>query len=229
MVAQTATRKKGDEVYRYGWYRCGGARDKGPAVCAHDTGYRRDRLEGALLAKFREGMTPAMIETLATAINAQIEAVLQGHDARAAHVTGEIRRLEHEAGNLVRFLATGGDSVAVRGELLEIESKLEQRQAESATLEKAASLPVPRVHPAWVRAKLDRLDELMRQDPARARVEILKHLDGDLVIAPLPSRASERRAEVTGRVKSHSLLSAQEAVCLQVVAGVGFEPTTFGS
>jgi Bacterial extracellular solute-binding proteins, family 5 Middle len=31
--------------------------------------------------------------------------------------------------------------------------------------------------------------------------------------------AGERRAEITGRVKSHSLLSDQEAVCLQVVAG----------
>ncbi len=228
MVAQTATRKKGDEVYRYSWYRCGGARDKGPAVCAHHTGYRRDRLERALLAKFREAMTPAMVETLATAINAHIEAVFRGHDARVVHITGEIRRLEHEAGNLVRFLVTGGDSAAVRGELRQIESELEQRRAESATLERAASLPVPRVHPAWVRAKLDRLDELMRQDPARARVEILKHLDGDLAIAPLPSGAGERRAEVTGRVKSHSLLSTQEAVCLQVVAGVGFEPKTFG-
>jgi site-specific DNA recombinase len=228
MVAQTATRKKGEEVDRYGWYRCGGARDKGPAICAHNTGYRRDRLEGALLAKFREAMTPAMIETLATAINAQIEGVFQGHDDRAAHVTGETRRLEHEAGNLVRFLATGGDSAAVRGELQEIEGKLEQLRAESATLEKAAAMPAPRVHPAWVRDKLERLDELMKRDPARARIEIVKHLDGDLIIAPRPSRAGERRAEVSGRVNSHSLLSDQEAVCLQVVAGAGFEPETYG-
>ena len=95
-------------------------------------------------------------------------------------------------------------------------------------LEKAASLPVPRVHPAWVRTKLDQLDELMRRDPARAGIEIVKHLDGDLVVAPRPSRAGERRVEVVGRVKSHSLLSDQEAVCLQVVAGAGFEPATFG-
>ena len=38
----------------------------------------------------------------------------------------------------------------------------------------------------------------------------------------------ERRAEIYGRVKSDSLLSDQEAVCLQLVAGLGFEPRTFG-
>ncbi len=76
--------------------------------------------------------------------------------------------------------------------------------------------------------KLERLDELMRQDPQRAKIEILKHLDGDLVILPHPSLAGERRAEIRGRAKSDSLLRDQEAVCLQVVAGAGYEPTTLG-
>jgi ribosome assembly protein YihI (activator of Der GTPase) len=145
-----------------------------------------------------------------------------------AHVTEEVRRLENQVGNLVRFLANGGDSVAVRSELAELESTLERLRAELATLEKAAKLPMPQVHPAWVRAKLDRLDELIREQPVRARIELAKHLDGDLSITPRPSLPRERRAEITGRVKSDSLLSDQEAVCLQVVAGAGFEPATFG-
>ena len=59
---------------------------------------------------------------------------------------------------------------------------------------------------------------MLRQDPQRAKVEILKHLDGDLVITQRPSVAGERRAEISGRAKSDSLLRDQEAVCLQVVA-----------
>ena len=58
--------------------------------------------------------------------------------------------------------------------------------------------------------------------------EILKHLDGDLVIVPRPSSPGERRAEISGLAKADSLLRDQEAVCLQVVAGAGFEPATFG-
>ena len=105
--------------------------------------------------------------------------------------------------------------------------KLEGLRAEWATFEKASAAP-PRVHPTWVMTKLERLDALMRRDPQRAKVEILKHLDGDLVIVPRPSNTGERRAEISGRAKADSPLRDQEAVCLQVVAGAGFEPATFG-
>jgi len=72
------------------------------------------------------------------------------------------------------------------------------------------------------------LAKLIGQDLQRAKMEILKHLDGDLEILPLPSIVGERRAEMTGRTKIDSLLSDQEAIRLQAVAGAGFEPATFG-
>ena len=60
--------------------------------------------------------------------------------------------------------------------------------------------------PAWVMSKLERLDDLLRRDPQRAKLEILKHLDGDLEIVPRPSLSGERRAEISGRARSDSLL-----------------------
>ena len=138
------------------------------------------------------------------------------------------QRLEGQASHLVRFLATGGDSPAVRAELRAIETTLAGLRAEWTTIEKASALPPPRVHPAWVMTKLERLDALLRRDPQPAKVEILKPRDGDLVIVPRPSTTGERRANISGRAKSDSLLRDQEAVCLQVVAGAGFEPATFG-
>ena len=53
-------------------------------------------------------MTTRMIETLAGMVDAQLEAIFQGHDARTAELQGEIERLEAQASHLVRFLATGG-------------------------------------------------------------------------------------------------------------------------
>jgi hypothetical protein len=53
-------------------------------------------------------------------------------------------------------------------------------------------------------SQLERLDDLLRQDPQRAEIEILKHLDGDLVIKPRLPTASEQRAEIIGRAKSDS-------------------------
>src|SRR5260370_39693327 len=108
MVAQTTTRKKGTEVYRYGVYRCGFAKTKGPAVCTHGTGYRQERLEGALLAKFREATTAPMIDALASMVNAQLEAGFPGHHARAAELAGELESLEGQASHPGRGLATGG-------------------------------------------------------------------------------------------------------------------------
>jgi hypothetical protein len=61
-----------------------------------------------------------------------------------------------------------------------------------------------------------------RRSASGAKVEILKHLDGDLVIVPKPSSPGEQRAEISGRAKGDSLLRDQEAVCPQVVAGAGF-------
>jgi hypothetical protein len=231
MVAQTTTRRKGTAVYRYGVYRCGFAKTKGPAVCPHGTAYKQERLERALLARFRQAMTAQMIDALASMVNAQLEAVFQRHTVQAAELRNEIERLEGQVTHLVRFLATGGDSPTVRTELRALETRLTELRAEQATIENASALPRPRVHPAWVMDKLERLDMLLHQDPQRAKVEILKHLDGDLVIMPRPSMAGMRLAEISGRAKSDSLLRDQEAVRLQVVAGLdlnqrplGYEP-----
>ena len=71
-------------------------------------------------------------------------------------------------------------------------------------------------------AKLERLDQLLRQTPAQAKAETAKHLDGELTVRPLPSTGRERRAEIRGRAKLNSLLEGQEAVCAEVVAGAGF-------
>ena len=48
IIAQTAARRKGGTVYRYGRYRCRFAIHKGPAVCRHATWYRQEPLERAL-------------------------------------------------------------------------------------------------------------------------------------------------------------------------------------
>jgi hypothetical protein len=118
----------------------------------------------------------------------------------------------------VGFLATASDSPTVRSELRTIESALEGHRDEQAAIEKAAKLPQPRVHPAWVENQLHRLDELLGR-PQRAKAEILKHLEGHLEIVPRPSLTGERRAEIRGRAKSDSPLTDPEAVCLPVGAG----------
>jgi hypothetical protein len=60
----------------------------------------------------------------------------------------------------------------------------------------------PNQHECHLAAPARRRPSRPRQDPQRAKVEILKHLDGDLVIVPRPSTTGERRAEICGRAKA---------------------------
>jgi len=46
-------------------------------VCRPSVGYRRDRLEAALLEKFHAAMAPPMVETLTRVVNTHVEAATQ--------------------------------------------------------------------------------------------------------------------------------------------------------
>ncbi len=222
MVAQTVTRRKNGHTHQQVWFRCAGAKDKGPAICRHDVSYRQDLLEGALLERLHEATaTPETIQQLAELVNARVEASARGRGARAEALAAEIGRLEREAANLVRFVAEGGDGLSVREELRRLDGELGRRRAELAAVEAAGRAAPTQAHPSWVRDRLARLGELLARDPARARVEVLKHLDGPLQVRPLPALAGQRAAELVGRVKPDSLLAnrADRAGCLRMVAG----------
>jgi Recombinase zinc beta ribbon domain len=185
MHAQTSRRRKGDSVYAYPFYVCGFAKDKGPAVCGHRAWYARDFLEDALITRLREATTPVIVEAIARAVNDQLDGAVRARDARVGRLKLEALRLETEAGNLVRVLAGGFDSPAVRAELEATEAALRSLRADLADHDQAEA-PALRVHPEWVRARIEHLDKLLSGDPARARFEVAKHLDGDMTGAPLP-------------------------------------------
>ena len=237
IVAHTTTRrKKNGRIYQQTWYHCAGATDKGPAVCRHTTRYRKDLLEGVLIARFREATaTPELISRLAQLVNTRLEGLVHVRGARTETLDAEITRLESEARNLLHFVAQGkanGDnreSTLVREEVRRLEEELERRRTERAVLDAEHRMAPAQAHPSWIRDRLEHLDELLARDPTRARVEIMKHLDGPLRICPLPAPTGQHTAEIIGHVKPNSLLAGcQEAVCLRLVAGVGFESTTFG-
>src|SRR5262249_17086125 len=118
----------------------------------------------------------------------------------------------------------------VRSELQGIESALQGLRLELAGREALPSVP-PRVHATWLRAQLARLDELLRQEPAQAKAEIAKHLDGELTVRPLPSTGRERRAEVRGRANSTASWKARRLFAVKWLRGLdlnqrplGYEP-----
>jgi site-specific DNA recombinase len=221
ITAQKTTSRNG-KVYR--WYVCSVAKTRGAAVCGHRLSYRQDRLEAALMAEFLLAITPDMITWLTTAVNDRVAALLRDRDERAQDVKAELLRLEREAGNLIRFVREGGESSMVRAELRQTEAAIEALRVELGRAEQMVTpgLLVPRT---WIEHRVERLGALLRGDPQRARLEMAKHLDGDLTLEPRRSVvAGERRVLIEGRVKVDSLLSNQEEVVSAVVACKGPQP-----
>ena len=124
-------------------------------------------------------------------------AATQHRDSRWDQLKTEILRLEGEAGNVVRYLRQGAESPTVRAELEATESALSGLRADLAEVDRGGTT-VPSVTAAWVRARVERLGDVLAGDPVRAREEIAKHLDGDPVIIPLPhDRTARFRVEVS--------------------------------
>jgi len=225
ITIQTSQRKKHGVVYRYGRYRCSFHVTKGPAVCSNTMSIRQDVLDEKLLETFKTALTPAMIDYLVTATN---QTLAQLHDATPQEISAlaqERHQVERELSNLVEFVAQGDQSPHVRAEIRAREQRVAKIDQQLDRL-RAASAPASRpIDRAWVEARLQKLTELLRTDPAGARREIQKHVE-DLRIAPSPE-AGARVVRVTGRAKVDGLLGSEEAVRLQLVAGARFGLETF--
>jgi hypothetical protein len=224
---QTSQRKKHGVIYRYGRYRCSFHVTKGPAVCSNGMSIRQEVLDAKLLDKFRTALTPDMIEYLVAATNRLLQGLHGATPHEITTVTEERQVVERELSNLVEFVAKGDfSSPRLRDEIRAREQRLGELDQRLERL-RAMATPAPvEIDPAWIEERLQSLNELLATDPAGARREIQKHVE-DLRMAPAPE-LGDRVVRVTGRAKIDGLLGGEEAVRLQLVAGAGFEPATFG-
>jgi site-specific DNA recombinase len=228
VTIQTSCRRKGNGVtYRYARYRCGFHVTKGPTVCTNTMSIRHDLLEGALLAKFQAALTPEMVDYLVTTVNrALLDHCNQEPRDRQALVE-ERQRLDRELANLVAFVAEGDtSSPRLREEIRARDRRLFEIDQEMERLGGINSQTPLQVHRAWIENKLRDTRRLLASDNQGARRELQKHIE-DLRVTPA-SDIGQRVIRVTGRGKLDGLLEGEEAVRLQLVAGAGFEPATFG-
>jgi hypothetical protein len=113
-------------------------------VCAHGTAYGRQRLEEALVAKFRTAMTPGPRRAAHRAGARQ-----RGCPGRRADtIKAEVGRLEREAAHLVRFLAEGGASEIVGEELRSKEHALVALRQQLMSLAEYTNVHRGRLRPA---------------------------------------------------------------------------------
>jgi Recombinase zinc beta ribbon domain len=220
MVAETTSRKKRTQTYRYGWYYCPAAVRKGPAVCRHRVRYPRTWFEEAIVERFREA-TEAQAEAVADALNRRLAASIAVAGTRTPEIRAQLAKCHGEAEKLAAFIATGGDSQTVRQKLGATELRILRLEEELRAISQDVGGPPIVVHPTWIRERLRSLFERLRTDPLRAKVELGKHLEGDLLVEPKAGPAEEKRAVITGALKHDGLLASEAGgrSRLAIVAG----------
>ncbi len=227
ITIQSSQRKKNGTVYRYGRYRCSFHVTKGPAVCANAMSISQPVLEAKLLAKFQAALSPDMIDYLVVATNEMLRQLHGTTPQEIDTLTRERREVERQLSNLVEFVAKGDvSSPRLRDEIRAREHRLAELDQQLQGLRGAARPVAKEIDRAWVDAHVQSLSELLTRDPVGARQQIQKHVE-DLRVAPA-SDVGHRAVRITGRAKLDGLLADEEAVRLQLVAGAGFEPATFG-
>jgi site-specific DNA recombinase len=227
ITIQTSQRKKKGVLYRYGRYRCSFHVAKGPSICSNSMSIPQAVLEMKLTEKFQQALTPKMIDYLVAATNTALQETSNINPQQLQNLETERRRIDAELSNLVEFVVRGKTSSArLREEIAVREQRLVELNQQIQHLRGTTAPGRREIDRAWVEALVKKLTDLLRTDPAGARREIQKHLD-ELRMEPAPD-LGERAVRLTGRAKVDGLLGGEEAVRLQLVAGAGFEPATFG-
>jgi hypothetical protein len=168
--------------------------------------------------ELRAATTPEVVGLIAAAVDAALQEGLGTTARTPKQLAALLASLRAQAENLVAFIASG-DSTTVRARLLEVEQQMAAAQAELAAAQNRPPVLPARVRHTWLLAKLGGLRELLGKEPAQAKTEIARHLDGPLTLRALPASAGEDGWEITGAAKTEGLLGDQGTLCLAAAGG----------
>lgn len=221
LVIVSGTSKKGN-----GRYGCPGHRNQG--VCENTLTIRQSRLEEQLLAAIEERLRePKMMARIVTRFRTELDARLKSlksqHSSQEADLPRRRQKLQEQAGRITDAIAAAGHSEALLKRLSQIEADLEQVNSKLASAERAPKWKIPTAAQAekFVRSRLPQLKRLAEENPSAAKKALTDHVK-ELKLTPADTSSGPVFA-VEGKM---NLLSPPDAMLL--VAGEGFEPSTFG-
>ena len=215
-------------------YYCADSKGKGPAVCAGMPGLRLDRLQPLILTGLRdELMTPDAVERFRDQFSARMAAGSKSREAERVALQRALAKEQKAIGGAMRAVRDDMATNSVYEMLKAAEVKKEAIEAELAAL-KTPIIELPEDLAAVYRARVDALaDTLSDADVVHRASEILAKLIDRIVIHH--DATTGHTAELEGKLlellsfadsKNAAALSGA-ASSLKLVAGVGFEPTTF--
>ncbi len=216
-------------------YYCQTEKEEGPSSCAGMAGLRRDAAEAAVFAGLKKDMMrPAALAVFRDDYAKTLRESSKGTDVQKEMLERSLKKLEKQIGNATAAIMGGLNSPALLSEL----GKAEEQKAEvAARLERMQRPPLElpddldRRYAALVR---DLETILGDPDMILRAIDVIKDLVDKIVVQERPEGGHTLDLQgnlarmLRASAPSHNWHDFDLSECsLGVVAGVGFEPTTF--
>lgn len=205
-------------------YGCGTYKDRGPTVCENKRTVLRELLDSRLISVVRdELLDPSALHELQGAVRSILAADQREASRDVDGTKKRLAQLDGEIGNLVDALATVGVSAAITTRLAAAErEKAHLRQQLTAAAPTENQVVIDDVTARYKRMMMRLKNVLEDEDRDRTR-QILAEMIGTVTVVHDDSGIYAELEEPAAR-----MLVACAGKSLGLVAGAGFEPTTFG-
>ena len=210
-------------------YGCSTARNKG--TCDNLLTVRRDILEATVLDGLKNQlMQPELVTAFVDEFHREVNRQRADQDHSRDRSARELEKAERETRRLIDAIKSGVPGAAVKDEM----TALEARRVELLAHLESAPPPMPRLHPNLAklyRQKVMNLAEALNDGDTRLEAaECLRELIEEIRLVP---KNGKLQVELYGELAALLNLankhprSKETGVQITLVAGVGFEPTTF--
>lgn len=218
-------------------FGCSTARNKG--TCSNRRSIRRNLLEDTVLNGLRHHlMDPELAAVFAEEYTRHMNKLRMGRNAAIKSHKEELDRNNKELDKLIDAICNGVPAARVKDRMWELENRNEELKG---LLETTVEEPVY-IHPNMgkrYREQIEKLVAVLNEDDKRAEAaEIIRGLVDKIVLSPDTTAKKGLKIDLHGALagilslgkacKNSKDISSSELQQVVLVAGAGFEPTTFG-
>jgi site-specific DNA recombinase len=233
-------------------YGCSNARNKGDTVCTNKTSIRGDKLEKMVMQALEHHlMRDELVQIFCDEYTKHLNELRSAQNAALKKHKAEAARLEKERENIIQAIKDGVPAEMIKDDLIRIS---EQQENLKKLMASDCDEPQPLVHPTMSRRYREEVKALHKSMSERKNAqtkEVIRSLIEKIVLTPnkgqddlwidlygdlagiLTIAAKDKslktgavnkdRPETTVANDNHNFRSS-----VQLVAGTGFEPMTFG-
>ena len=233
-------------------YGCSSARNKGESVCTNKKTIKRSVLEGKVLNALQSHlMRDDLVQVFCDEYARHMNALRAAQNAALASRQAEATKLTKERENIVQAIKDGVPASMIKDDLARVSARLDEL---SALTENAHDEPRPLIHPTMSRRYRSEIEALTKAlsdgKAAEAReqvrgliekivlsskggedelsIDLYGDLAGILKIAT-EDKAMKDKGKIEKRLEAMAVNDNDNfEPSVQLVAGAGFEPATFG-